>query len=165
MKETGVTILPREDGYLIQAVGRANFDYAVPLRDLSKDLSGQEKLCFDLSGCTAMDSTFMGVMSMIGLKARRCGKTVEIAGAADNLRFLLRGLGVEKLFQFIPALPASEAVSAAPGSVSSGDRRTTAETVLEAHQTLVEADAANAAKFETVIQFAQDDVDRLKSEQ
>ena len=72
---------------------------------------------------------------------------------------------MEKLFQFIPALPASEAVSAAPGSVSSGDRRTTAETVLEAHQTLVEADAANAAKFETVIQFAQDDVDRLKSEQ
>lgn len=164
MKETGVTILPREDGYLIQAVGRANFDYAVPLRDLSKDLSGREKLCFDLSGCTAMDSTFMGVMSMIGLKARRCGETVEIAGAADHLRFLLRGLGVEKLFRFVPALPASENDADAPRAVS-GDRRATAETVLEAHQTLVEADAANAAKFETVIQFAREDVDRLKSEQ
>ena len=159
MKETGVTILPRESGYLIQAVGRANFDYAVPLRELSKDLTGQEPVCLDLSGCTAMDSTFMGVMAMMGLKARRCGKAIEIAGAGDHLKALLRGLGVQKLFSFIDRAPA---IADAAAPAMSGDRTVTAETVLEAHQTLVEADDGNAERFRQVIEFARTDVERLK---
>ncbi len=159
MKETGVTILPRENGYLIRVVGRANFDYAVPVRELAKELGGHEAVCIDLTGCSAMDSTFMGVLSMMGLKARRNGAIIEIAGAADNLRFLLRGLGIEKLFCFVAEIPLS---SAEVARSQSGDLQTTAETVLEAHQTLVEADAANADKFEQVIEFAKADVERLK---
>lgn len=158
MKETGVTISPQEGGYLIQAVGRANFDYAVPIRDLAKGLDGSEKLCIDLSQCSAMDSTFMGVLSMIGLKARRNSGTVEIAGASDNLRALLRGLGVAKLFIYIDAAPEiAEGERAVRGTMAA-----TAETVLEAHETLVEADENNAAKFDQVIKFAKEDVNRFK---
>ncbi|UKI34318.1 MAG: hypothetical protein L6W00_13635 [Lentisphaeria bacterium] len=40
---------------------------------------------------------------------------------------------------------------------------TTAETVTEAHQTLVEADSSNAARFDQVIEFARQDVERLKN--
>ena len=71
MKEIGVTIQPSGTGYLVRVSGRANFDYAVPIRELAKTLSGKEPFVFELAGCTAMDSTFMGVLSMIGLKARR----------------------------------------------------------------------------------------------
>ncbi len=158
MKETGVTIFPAASGYMIQAVGRANFDYAVPVRDLTRDLDGSENICIDLSRCTAMDSTFMGVLSMMGLKARRNGGKIEIAGAEDHLKALLRGLGIAKLFEYIDQVPAMpDAQPSAAGSAAD-----TAATVLEAHETLVEADAENAAKFEQVIKFAREDVERLK---
>ncbi len=158
MKETGVTISPAEKGYFIQVAGRANFDYAVPVRDLSKDLDGHEDVCFDMSQCTAMDSTFMGVLSMIGIKARRNGGKITVAGAADNLKALLKGLGIAWLFQYTDTVP-----EISGGAVAmSGTMAETAETVLEAHQTLVEADSENAAKFEQVIQFAKEDVERFR---
>lgn len=161
-KDTGVIISRSDCGYLIKAVGRANFDYAVPLRDLSKELTGSENLCFDLSACTAMDSTFMGVMSMLGLKARKSGGAIEIAGAGANLKLLLAGLGVDKLFTFVDAVPdmAGEFQAKRTGSMID-----TAETVLEAHQKLVEAEPENAKIFDQVIKFAKSDVDRLKREE
>lgn len=162
MREIGVTIQPIGTGYLVRVSGRANFDYAVPVRELAKTLSGKEPFVFDLSLCTAMDSTFMGVLSMIGLKARRCAVPVVIAGAAENLRALLRGLGVDKLFTFVAEVPAAEGDATA--ARSAGDLHATAETVLEAHQSLIRADCTNAQRFEQVIEFAKADVDRLKAE-
>ncbi len=161
MKAIGVTIQPQGSGYIVRVSGRANFDYAVPIRELVKDLSGKEPFIFDLSQCTMMDSTFMGVLAMIGLKARRSGVPVTVAGAGDNLRGLLRGLGVEKLFTFSAEVPADEGGDA---QASAGDLRSTAETVLDAHQSLVRADCTNAQRFEQVIEFAQADVERLKAQ-
>ena len=40
-----------------------------------------------------------------------------------------------------------------------------AETVKEAHESLVDADSANAARFESVIKYADADVERLKKKQ
>lgn len=165
MEEVGVSISPINGGYKIKAVGRANFDYAVPIRELTKKLDGSEILCIDLSECAAMDSTFMGVLSMMGLKARRSTGRIDIACASDNLKALLKGLGVAKLFNYI-----DHKEDAPDGCCCSMDlsSETTlvdkAETVLEAHQVLAEADEANVAKFAQVIKFAQDDVDRVKKQ-
>lgn len=164
MKDNGVSIAPTAKGYNVKAVGRANFDYAVPIRELTKKLDGSEELSIDLSECTAMDSTFMGVLSMIGLKSRRSSGSVTIACAADNLKALLKGLGVAKLFNYVDHItevdPCCEVCESEP--VTLMDR---AETVLEAHQKLVEADDANAEKFAEVIEFAKDDVERVKNQE
>ena len=40
----------------------------------------------------------------------------------------------------------------------------TAETVVEAHKTLVEADSDNAAKFGAVIDYAEKDLQKLKDQ-
>ena len=50
----------------------------------------------------------------------------------------------------------------APAPLAKADAVTTAETVLEAHQTLAQADAENAERFKAVIHFAEEDVKRLK---
>ena len=42
---------------------------------------------------------------------------------------------------------------------------TGAETVKEAHESLVSADSENAARFDNVIKFASEDVERLKKDQ
>lgn len=161
MKENDLLISRNDGEYAVKVSGRANFEYAVPLRELANSLeTGFKAVRFEMSECQAMDSTFMGVLSMIGLKARRGGAVVEIVKANDFLRKLLRDLGITKLFDFTDEfvnMPA-EWSSAAAGS----DLLAAAETVSEAHEKLVEADQANQAKFSQVIEFARKDVERLK---
>ena len=166
MKESDLLISHHDGVYSVKVAGRANFEYAVPLRELAK--SSNEFRCFriDLGDCVAMDSTFMGVLSMIGLKSRRCNAAVELLNANDTLKKLLRDLGVSKLFTITEGTdPDAPQWSAANGNASLNDMLTTAETVTEAHQTLVEADSSNAARFDQVIEFARQDVERLKNQE
>ncbi len=163
MKSEDLQITVLNGGYMVTVCGRANFDYAVPLRELSGKLTKDNWLQIDLENCEAMDSTFMGVLTMLALKMRKFGSQVMLIGASDVLLKLLRDLGVAKLFKM-----ASEKESAGTGKVlpSSGraDMLTTAETVAEAHRALVGADSANAEKFKQVIEFADQDVARLKKQ-
>ena len=165
MKESDLLISHRDGIYSVKVTGRANFDYAVPLREMTKTLDDHFKCVrLDMADCIAMDSTFMGVLSMIGLKARRTGAAVELLNTPDNLKKLLRDLGVIKLFTFTTGIDDS-----APDWNSSAPREkhdllTTAETVAEAHKALVEADSSNLEKFDQVIHFADQDVERLRKE-
>ena len=166
MRDIDLRIASSRDVYLVKARGRANFEYAVPLRELVRSLTTFERFCIDLGECTAMDSTFMGVLTMLALKGAKLGRKVEVLGANDALKKLLHDLGVGKLFTF-------EGVEAAPPdlltSLESAANDATplagAETVKEAHESLVDADADNAARFDSVIKYASEDVDRLKNKQ
>jgi len=142
--------------------GRANFEYAVPLRSMAGEPGVLPLLHFEMSGCTAMDSTFMGVLSMLGLRAIREGKQMELVNASDFLQKLLRDLGIARLFSFVQADPPALSWQELGGAAA--PKLVTAETVSEAHETLVEADAANGAKFKAVIDYAKADVERLKKE-
>ncbi|MCQ2379760.1 MAG: STAS domain-containing protein [Victivallaceae bacterium] len=143
--------------------GRANFEYAVPLRELAKrdgDFSGCR---IDLSRCEAMDSTFMGVLTMMAMRAKRANVPMELQNASDFLKKLLTDLGVAMLFTFTKVDPRETALG---GSSCTGiDALTTAKTIAEAHKSLVEADDANAGRFADVIKFAENDVNRLEKKE
>ncbi|MPM88939.1 hypothetical protein SDC9_136043 [bioreactor metagenome] len=161
MKESDLLISHRDGVYFVKVCGRANFEYAVPLRELAMTLDHFKCVRMDMSECLAMDSTFMGVLSMIGLKAKKTGAQVELANASDFLTKLLRDLGVVKLFDFVTG---DNSVGTAEYNQAGrkSDLLTTAETVTEAHETLVRADEANADKFDQVIEFTKQDVERLR---
>ena len=164
MRSEDLQITVLDGGFSVTVSGRANFDYAVPLREIAGKLDADSWLHIDLENCEAMDSTFMGVLTMLALKMRKNGKQVVLLGAGDVLVKLLRDLGVAKLFRF-----ASEKESSAGGTElkisGNANMLTTAETVAEAHKALVGADSANAGKFKQVIEFAEQDVERLKKTQ
>ena len=86
--------------------------------------------------------------------------------ASAQLNKLLRDLGVAKLFKFVSG---DDSVPAEAGTKisfnSSSSLLSTAQTVVDAHKTLVEADSSNAEKFDKVIEFAEQDVQRLKENQ
>ena len=159
MNENDLRIGENDSACIITVVGRANFEYAVPVRELVNSNEGRKDIKVDLKECTAMDSTFMGVLSMGGLKAADNGSAVEIYNASDLLKRSLADLGVDELFTFCEGSP-GESNAAARGGKS--DMLTTAETVEEAHRKLVEADGANAERFNDVINYAAADVERLK---
>ena len=71
MNANDLMIGENEEAYVITAVGRANFEYAVPIRELVNSNEGRKTVRVDLKECLAMDSTFMGVLSMGGKSLKR----------------------------------------------------------------------------------------------
>lgn len=165
MKSEDLQISALDGGFLITVRGRANFDYAVPLRELAGQLTPDSWLQIELTDCEAMDSTFMGVLTMLALKMRKHGKQVMLLGANEILLKLLRDLGVAKLFKVISENEQKSGQGVEIKTSAVNDMLTTAETVAEAHRALVGADNANAEKFKQVIEFADQDVARLKQQQ
>lgn len=165
MNSTDLQILRTPNGYNIKVSGRANFQYGMPLRTFARGLEGDfGQICIDVKECVAMDSTFMGILAMIGLKCNKLERKAEILNASEYVHGLLKGLGLINIFNFTYGKVAAEGedVNQNPQEHRQLD---TAETVLEAHKTLVDADSENQEKFKAVIDFAEHDLKKLKSRQ
>ena len=163
MKKADLLIAHNKGAYTIIVEGRANFDYGLPLRNFAKKLDNNfTSIAIDLRACLGMDSTFMGIMAMIGLKAQKNNVQVEILNADKNNRYLLEGLGLDKLFKFADKDTCNICDKKISPEESSCSLLNTAKTVVAAHKTLMNVDEKNVPKFEKVVEFAQQDVDKLK---
>lgn len=150
--------------YTIQVVGRATFECVAPLRNLAKELEAESfrKVHVDLSQCNGMDSTFMGILAMLGLRSKKIGAEMIIAKAGELNKSLLFGLGLKKLFTYNEdELPCIEGNDSPACSLESP--KDSAQTVLDAHKTLMDVDDENRKKFETVVDLVQQDIDRMNN--
>ncbi len=152
------------DRYTVKAIGRATFECVDPLRDLAKTLDTVKfkQIDIDLADCQGMDSTYMGVLAMMALRAKKINAEISIYNASELNRNSLFGLGLKRLFQFKDGpVTMEEQKSAESSDASPTDKITQATTVLEAHKTLMAVDQGNVEKFEKVVDFVQKDLDRL----
>ena len=163
--ETGEVFLSEKDGVQhIRVKGYASFVCAPPLRELAKKLAAEpfSGLTIDLEECTWMDSTFMGMLAMLGLNAKKKGVPAEIVNASEQNEKLLCGLGLKKVFEFKSGpSSAGDDVPAASNDTSDEGR---ARNVLDAHQTLMDIDEGNVQKFERVVEFVKKDIDRMEQD-
>jgi hypothetical protein len=164
MNDSDLLISNNGGTFRIAVAGRANFEYAVRLRDIAKGPSAVNGVAFDLKNCVAMDSSFMGVLSMLALRLIREKKgQAELYNASENLQKLLGELGVLKLFSLKDGeIFETPGVSGVPAEKAGA--LDTARTVLEAHQTLVDAAPENEKKFSAVINYVSSDLERLEQE-
>ena len=164
MKETDVLIAHNKGVYNIKVEGRATFEYGPPLRTLAKNLENEnfERISVDLRECTGMDSTFMGLLAMLGLRARKINAFMEILNANEMNMGLLGGLGLEKLFKFSVRDTTEDKDKDWKKTETQSDKLSTAEAVVDAHDTLMDVDPGNIPKFERVVDFAKKDLDKLK---
>ena len=143
--------------------GRVNFETVVPLRTFVNNIPADIKeLTVDLGECLSMDSTCMGVLSMLALLGIKRKIKMRVLNAGGN-RQLLKDLGVEKLFKFEDgeAEIYEEILYPLPDEEKK-NMQTTTETVLEAHQTLIDADDSNQQRFKAVVDMTRQDLDRMK---
>lgn len=162
---SGTLIITRDDEMCgIRLAGRVNFETVVPLRDFVNNLPPDiRNITVDLGECMSMDSTCMGVLSMLALKGMKEKFALRMLNAGSN-RQLLRGLGVEKLFHFEEGefVPCAQIIYPEPGEEKTKDMETAAETVLDAHETLIEVDDENQQRFGAVVDMTRQDIERLK---
>ena len=143
--------------------GRVNFETVVPLRNFVNNIPEDiNDLTVDLAECLSMDSTCMGVLSMLALLGIKRKLKMRVLNAGGN-RQLLKGLGVEKLFKFEDAEfePYSEVIFSSKEAAAK-NLKSAAETVLEAHETLIQADDENRRKFEDVVEMTRQDLNQMK---
>lgn len=165
-----ICVLAGERFVCIKISGRANFTSSIDFKTLVNELlqKGCPYVVLDLSECTLMDSTFLGVLSGFGLKtsaarADRTNTTIELLNPNERILELLESLGVLHLFNVAQgALPASSAAEAAAITPACPTKEEVTRACLEAHQTLIGLNAQNAAKFKDVAAFLAEDLKKAK---
>ena len=161
--EKGEVFISEKDAVtFIRVKGNASFVCAPPLRELAKKLASEPfgGLKIDLEECTWMDSTFMGMLAMLGLNAKKKGVSAEIWNASEQNEKLLGGLGLKKVFAFQAGTFGG--AGDAPAASNAGTAESNARNVLDAHQTLMDIDESNVPKFEKVVEYVKKDIDRME---
>ena len=164
MEKGEVFISEKDTVTFIRVKGNASFVCAPPLRELAKKLAAEPfgGLKIDLEECTWMDSTFMGMLAMLGLNAKKKSVPAEIWNASEQNEKLLCGLGLQKVFAFLSG--SFGGADDAPAASNAGTSESNAWNVLDAHQTLMDIDEGNVPKFEKVVEFVKKDIDRMEQD-
>ncbi|MFZ0341205.1 MAG: STAS domain-containing protein, partial [Gaiellaceae bacterium] len=153
------------DPVVVRIEGRASFLNSASLRDFVTQIlkSGKSRFVIDFLRCTSMDSTFLGVLAGFALELRKVvpkGSLVLTRMGQRNLE-LIRNLGLHKLI----VIDSGEAGSAADACATPLDQAAKGELenarlVLEAHENLVSADETNRGKFQDVLVFMKNRVEK-----
>lgn len=151
----------------VKVQGRGNFQNSAGLKEFVKQMiqRGYRDFVVDLRACEQMDSTFMGTLAGVALRLRELGQgMLRATNVNERNTDLLTSLGLDQLFVVQPlavtgpeSLPASVNLkeAAGPGKLDSEAQKIS---VLEAHEALVDADAANAVKFKDVLEFLRNEL-------
>lgn len=153
------------DPVLVRIEGRASFTNSGSLKDFFTEMvkQGKTRFVLDFQQCTSMDSTFLGVLAGAALQVKRQtppGGLTLVRVGERNLE-LIRNLGLHRL----ATVDAGATNLSFDGTQSQAlteqkkDEIESAKLVLEAHENLVSADAANAAKFQDVLAFLRNRVE------
>lgn len=157
-------ILVASDGEIaqIKVEGRATYRCCPEIKSFANSFLEQEKYQFiiNLEGCEGMDSTFMGVLALIGIPCKQNQSPVTIVNTNAENRKLLDSLGVSRLFTFKELDDSENWLLLSSDNASDVDRKT-GEIMLEAHETLNTVDPENIPKFKDVIDFLREDLDDL----
>jgi anti-sigma B factor antagonist len=158
-----------ESSYLVARLGRTVFVRSVglanmknaPMLDtfLREELAhGVSLVCVDLSTCSGMDSTFMGLLVGFSQELLRIqGQLVVVNPTVQNLK-LLDMLGVSEVLAVVARADPAElefVVIPASPTVSPLQRL---EIIRRAHQNLANLNASNEAKFSAFLRALEGDL-------
>ncbi|MBN2506695.1 MAG: STAS domain-containing protein [Verrucomicrobia bacterium] len=156
----------------IRIDGRANMHASVNFKDVVQLLrdKGHRRFVLDLTGCKLMDSTFLGVLARLGIDAASpASKThdvsFELLNPNEHIQTLLDTLGVRQYFRVLQgqadARQQSTPMTAVDNPSPPADAATLARLSLDAHNTLIQMNARNAAKFQDVTEYLAAELKKL----
>ena len=163
-------VLAGEQFACIKLSGRANFSSSVDFKTVVQELrqKGCTYFVLDLSECTLMDSTFLGVLAGLGLQSKPAEGdqpkvVLELLNPNERVTELLESLGVLHLFnlshgaaQMPQPIEAQAVTTACPG------KDEVRKACLEAHKTLMELNPQNASRFKEVAVFLSEDLKKSR---
>ena len=154
-------LLVAEEGpmALMQVIGRGTFKLAVGFKSWIEQLIASttvRTVMLDLSKCTSLDSTFMGLMVTLAIQSKK-RFALLVVNATQQHHQLLDGIGVMRVWRYVdtavPEMNWTSLADAVSGSVALDNA--TRELIVAAHKTLMEVDERNIPKFKDVVEMMQ----------
>jgi anti-anti-sigma regulatory factor len=169
MSSANLSVLVGKNFACIKICGRANFASSPDFKALLSGLQqkGYQHFIIELGECVLMDSTFLGVLSGFGMKLNPNGapmeRGVELHNASSRVAELLENLGAAHLFKATngPLQLPADMRPCTPETTNPTHEEIT-RTSLEAHQTLMQMNPENVARFKDVAQFLAEDLKCLE---
>jgi anti-sigma B factor antagonist len=146
----------------IKVEGKGSFLNSSGIKEFAREMidRGHREFVVDLRNCPAMDSTFMGTLAGIALRLRELEQgNLHVINLNERNADLLSNLGIDQLFcTDAAAINEVAAVQKTLENHTAGDRTAQAQTMLEAHEALVEAAPENITKFKDVLEYLKQDL-------
>jgi anti-sigma B factor antagonist len=167
-----ISVFAGEKFACIKIAGRGEFTNSVEFSTVVRELrgAGYKYFVLDLSDCSFLDSTFLGALATLGLQLSEgnndhCESGLELHNANARITESLECLGVIHLFKLSEGpRPTSEPTQRVAHTPARPTKEEVTRACLEAHQTLMEINPDNVARFKDVAQFLAEDLRRIKEE-
>ena len=159
---------------VIRVEGRGSFKVSPSMKQFIYqviDKQSADRIVLDMSDCTGMDSTFMGVIAGLAcLIKSKPGIKFKLIHLSEKNKKLLVTLGVDRVVNY--SLITDKDDDSANCTFCEGKKLSAeirnkleaAKTTLEAHETLVDINPENFSKFKSVLEFLENDVRSLSNE-
>lgn len=157
---------------VLRIEGRGSFKASPPMKRFihqAINTESADRILIEMSHCSGMDSTFMGVVAGIACYIKsKPAFSFKLINLSEKNQKLLVTLGVDRVVDY--SLSASEEeqeiLNQLDGSSQTlkndmSSKLDTAKTTLEAHQSLVDINPDNLSKFKSILEYLRDDVRKL----
>lgn len=153
------------DPAIVKIRGRVSFVNSSPLQEFfGQTTKDKNRYILDFGDCSSMDSTFLGILAGAAMDLRKKdppGSLILCRLGARNLE-LIRNLGLHRIMT-VDAGETSMEFNQKTKPLAAPDKKEEIENarlVLEAHENLVEVEEGNRKKFQDVISFLKNQVER-----
>jgi anti-sigma B factor antagonist len=152
----------------VRVHGRATFKIGPALKQFGMMAyeKGCRRIIVEMQDCVGMDSTFMGVLAGMATHLKKSEGSVVLRNISDKNAFLIKMLGINHLVTIDPNDVSTSAMPCNSKPLQTGvDKQQMTQTMITAHEALIEAAPDNMVKFKDVLVYLKEDLVRTVTQQ
>ncbi|MDD7984319.1 STAS domain-containing protein [Lentisphaera marina] len=156
MQSASITVCIEQDVAHLAVKGRGTFDNSEAIRSFCMmAIEGDsKKININMLECTGMDSTFMGILTMISRMGTMKSCPVELSNVNEANKKNFNSLGISQILNFTNTSTQQIPMHSLKNEKMSEDAKH--KNILDAHQELIDANEANRPVFQDIITYLKE---------
>ena len=152
-----------EDAILIIVKGPATLNNSLYFQDFVVEMQnkGYKKFIIDMAHCTMMDSTFMGMLTMLASSPKEIVESLKLINLNEKHITLLSNLGLVDILPIVPGKIEVPTVETTQLNEYTYDQKRRLSLILEAHKKIVECSAKHNENNEIFAEFIKELTEEL----
>ncbi len=156
MHSASITVCIDKNLAHLSVKGRGTFENSENIKEFCMKCIEDKlsRIQINMLECTGMDSTFMGILTMLSRFGTMNNCPIELANVNEANKKNFASLGISKLLTFTntntQAIPIQRL---SPMDTIKMDQQTKHKNILDAHQELIDANETNRPVFQDLITF------------
>lgn len=159
-KQPTFLISAYSDPVVVKINGKANYLNCNAFREFIETMlaNGSRNIFIDFTDCKGMDSTFLGILAGTAIELRKLSPAGElvVGNLSERNYELICNLGLQNLL----TISEESGQKSEEYDALQNQEVSDAKNILEAHENLTAADKENEAKFQDVIAFLRNQVEK-----